>query len=328
MILYSNVTQSQTTFLFADAHYSGFSSELIRNEFSEFPTNSITELKEFYNTGGRLLGITFTIPDHYSENKTSKNDSYLVQMYEIYIKMIEENNDFLCLLNPEAVLDSQKLNLFITIEGISQPTLNQLLYLDSLKNIRIVGLIHNSNNEFGSSSSTSQNQQDLGLTEIGQSTIARLISQNIIIDISHFSERSCSDAIEVCEKLNGKIVASHSGINSLKTHPRNLKDEQLESINRIDGGIGLIIHSPFISENSKNTSRIEDYFEMLRYLQNDLNMQNIFIGSDYCKEIQSLAGITSLADLPKKILLYYDNDLSDRNIQNFTFNNLLKILKN
>ncbi len=328
LIFYTNIIQPQTNLLFADAHYSGFASELIENNFSGSPVNCIREIKEYYNTGGRLLGITFTIPDHYPENNTNKNDSYFIEMYNIYIKMIEENYDFLCLFNQGEKLDSLKLNLFITIEGVSKSTLDTLFQLDFIKNIRIVGLIHNSNNEFGSSSSTSQNQPDLGLTEAGKSTIANLISQKIIVDISHFSDRSFAEAIEICESLNGKIVASHTGVNFTKPHPRNLSDKQIESINRIDGGVGLIVHQPFIINNSTDQSSIQNYFEILKYLMNNLNMQNIFIGSDYCKEIQPLGGINSLADLPKEILCYYGYDFSRTEIQNFTITNLLKILNN
>lgn len=328
LILYTNITQPETTLLFADAHYSGFASELIENNFSGSPINSIREIKEYYNIGGRLLGITFTIPDHYSVKNIDKNDSYLIEMYKIYINMIEENADFLRSFNQSVEFDSQKLNLFITIEGISKSILDTLFQIDSLKNIRIVGLIHNSNNEFGSSSSTSQNQPDLGLTEIGKSTIANLISHKIIIDVSHFSEKTFWDAIELCKNLNGRLISSHTGIQSIKSHPRNLKVAQLKAINELDGGIGLIVHQPFISKNSKENSTIEDYLEIFNFLNDELNMKNTFIGSDYCKEIQSINGISSLADLPKLILRYYGNNISDTETQDFTFNNLLKILIN
>lgn len=328
LCFYSNIPQPQIPYFFADAHYSGFASELVDDKFSEVSTTTIAELKEYFNNGGRLLGIAFTIPDHYPGNDINLYESSFIKMYELYIKMIEDNDDFLCSFNRFEKLDIQKLNLFITIEGISKSVLDQILYLDSGKNIRIVGLIHNSNNEFGSSSSISQNQNDSGLTELGKSTIVNLISHKIIIDVSHFSSKSFQDAIEICNNLNGKIIASHSGVSSIKSHPRNLSNEQLKALKKIGGGIGLIIHQPFINANTTKKTTIADYLKMLELLQTDLNMQNIFIGSDYCKEINPIQGVRSLADLPKEILRHYGTEISGIKIQDFTFNNLLTVLKN
>lgn len=283
---------------FSDCHYSRFAEEVINNEYKFVPANVVEELKEFYYRGGRLVGVVFTIPDHLVD--LSNFDSRLLKMYHLYSVMVRENNDFLVPLNSKNKFNDQKLNTFISIEGITPSALSKILSSDSLKNIKIVGLIHNSDNQFGSSSST-PDTTDAGLTLLGKSTVLRLIKQRIIIDISHFSKKSFWDAVELCDKYKGRIIASHTGIIFFRTHPRNLCDEQLSAIRKLNGGIGIISHKPLISNEKEKVINTNRILNIQYHLISKSKMPYVFLGSDLCGEIQLIDDVTQLSDMPIRI---------------------------
>ncbi|MBK6915692.1 MAG: membrane dipeptidase [Ignavibacteriales bacterium] len=285
--------------------------------------NNVNQLKEYFNVGGRLVGIVFTVPDYNKIVMKVIPDSVIIVMYNIYDEILKLNCDFLTSFNPHS-LDTSKLNLFITIEGLTESSINKLLDIDTEHYIMVVGIIHNNDTELGNCCYCSK-ENDMGLTEKGKALIEKLIRNKIIIDVAHTSLNSFRDILKICIEKNGLVLSSHTGLYDLNEHPRNLRNEQIEELKKIDGGIGLIIHQPYISKMPTKKTTIATYFELLEFLVNDMNMKNVFIGSDYCSDIQPIVGVHSLADLPREILHYDKSNLTSQEIQGFTINNLLKI---
>jgi membrane dipeptidase len=54
----------------------------------------------------------------------------------------------------------------------------------------------------------------------------------MIVDISHVSDETMKDAIDVSER---PVVASHSGVRATASHARNVRDDVLESV-ALNGG--------------------------------------------------------------------------------------------
>lgn len=54
---------------------------------------------------------------------------------------------------------------------------------------------------------------DLGLTATGKSFIRGLMRLGAIIDVDHMSDRSFSDTLDIAERYNYPVVASHAGFN-------------------------------------------------------------------------------------------------------------------
>jgi membrane dipeptidase len=73
-----------------------------------------------------------------------------------------------------------------------------------------------------------------------------------MVDISHASEKSFFDIIEATK---APIIASHSSVQALCDHPRNLTDEQLEALAKNDGVIQICFVSSFIKEQQPNPDR-------------------------------------------------------------------------
>jgi len=82
-----------------------------------------------------------------------------------------------------------------------------------------------------------------GLNKFGTEVIRTCQENRVLVDVSHIGEKSFWDIIAISDK---PIIASHSSVHKLCPHFRNLKDDQIESIKKTNGFIGLNPYPFFI----------------------------------------------------------------------------------
>lgn len=80
-----------------------------------------------------------------------------------------------------------------------------------------------------------------GLTDFGRQVVREMNTLGIMVDLSHVSEKTFYDALEV---TRAPVIASHSSCRALIDHPRNLTDDQLRALAR-NGGVAQIAFGCF-----------------------------------------------------------------------------------
>ena len=93
--------------------------------------------------------------------------------------------------------------------------------------VRMVGLVHSSNNQFADSSTDKAGQKWGGLSPLGRQLIRRANELGMIVDMSHAHDEALAQAIELSET---PIILSHSGAAHLYKHPRNVPDNLLKKL--------------------------------------------------------------------------------------------------
>lgn len=91
--------------------------------------------------------------------------------------------------------------------------------------LRMLGVTHVRNNEFGDSSNTAPEWN--GLSPAGKALVADANRLGIVLDASH-----ASDAVfdQLLELSRAPIVLSHSGAKALYDHPRNIDDARIRRL--------------------------------------------------------------------------------------------------
>lgn len=79
-----------------------------------------------------------------------------------------------------------------------------------------------------------------GLTDFGRQVVREMNACGMIVDLSHVSERTFYDALDVTAV---PVMASHSSCRALCDHPRNLTDAQLKALAK-NGGVACINFYP------------------------------------------------------------------------------------
>lgn len=135
-----------------------------------------------------------------------------------------------------------------------------------------------------------------GLTLLGQEAV-RLNNENgIFTDVSHLSENSFWDVIELADFP----IASHSNARALCDHPRNLDDGQIKAMFAKNGLINIVFCPEFINKDSQEAA-ISDLLRHIDHLCGLGGIQHIGIGSDFDGITAHVKGLETAADFPNLI---------------------------
>ena len=132
--------------------------------------------------------------------------------------------------------------------------------------------------------------KNIGLTNLGEELVNKLVDRKIAIDLSHANEKTFYDITSICKKLKeeGKdpiVFASHSNCFNLCNNKRNLKDKQIVEIKDLEGVIGIVEVKNFcINEERINNNRpkyYNSYIDHIKYVKKLLKgVDNICVSTD------------------------------------------------
>lgn len=140
-----------------------------------------------------------------------------------------------------AVAAGQKCGL-LAVEG-GHAIEADLNVLRALRNMGVISmtLTHANSNEWADSS------QDVrrwgGLNDLGRDVVREMNRLRMLIDISHTSDETVEDVLEVSEF---PVIASHSCCWSICNHPRNLTDELIRRIAKQGGVVHIAYYPPYL----------------------------------------------------------------------------------
>jgi membrane dipeptidase len=100
--------------------------------------------------------------------------------------------------------------------------------------VRYMTLTHFYNDEWADSSTDKPVHN--GLTDFGKDIVREMNRQGIMVDISHVSDKTFYDALEVSK---APLIASHSSCRALCNHPRDMSDEMIRAL-AAKGGVNQI----------------------------------------------------------------------------------------
>ena len=172
-------------------------------------------------------------------------------------------------------------------------TLERMLTLKKF-GLRVISIAYDGPNEYGCGYAG-----DGGLTPQGQDLIVDATESGMIVDLSHASHQTAIDALDFIrrEQFQTRVMASHSGCNSVFQHPRNLHDDVLRGIAELHGYTGIPLITFLLGKAWSNP-----YVELVRHVrhaQTVMGLDKVGIGSDCLHQDRT---ITEAAEHSKKML--------------------------
>lgn len=113
------------------------------------------------------------------------------------------------------------------------------------KGVRMVGLIHFRDNQFGGSATDFTSPDSKGLTDLGKELVREANRLGMVVDGSHSSDASVKDMIEISTT---PVILTHTGLKSVYDHPRNISDEFLKEIAAQGGVIQINAYSGYLEQ--------------------------------------------------------------------------------
>ena len=226
-----------------------------------------------------------------------------------------------------AVKDN-KIAAVATIEGAY--AINESNHIELLKQfhdlgIRVIAPTWNYSNSIGEGCNRVYGDDEKtpsygGLTKLGESVIKEMNKLGILIDVSHLSEETFWDIINI---TNSPVIASHSGVYNLRNHQRNLKDDQLIAIKKNGGVVGVVLYPGFLSD--KERVDVSDFADHIDYIVNLIGIDYVGLGSDF-------DGAQMLVDLKDASQMYKITDelisrgYVESDIEKILGKNILRVL--
>jgi membrane dipeptidase len=90
-----------------------------------------------------------------------------------------------------------------------------------------------------------------GLTGFGKEIVREMNRQGMMVDISHVSDKTFYDALEISK---APLIASHSSCRALCNHPRNMSDDMIKALAAKGGVIQINYEKSFIDQAYKDAS--------------------------------------------------------------------------
>ena len=122
--------------------------------------------------------------------------------------------------------------------------------------VRYMTLTHSGNVEWADSSTDAPTHN--GLTDFGKDVVREMNRFGMIVDISHVSDKTFYDTLEVSK---APVFASHSSCRAICDAPRNMTDEMIKALAAKGGVIQINFHVGFLSQEFRNAEKAKPEIE-------------------------------------------------------------------
>lgn len=187
-----------------------------------------------------------------------------------------------------------------------------------------VTLVHLTDSSLGHTSSPLRIGGDGGLTPFGRDAVEALERAHVFVDLAHASKRTFWDVVAHHDRARPLLV-THTGVDGVHRHWRNLDDEQLRAIADSGGVVGIMYHVDFLGPRRSrvNTSTVVDHIEhVIRTVGED----HVALGSDWDGAITTPADMPTAAEFPRLVDAMLARGFSEARVRKVLGENFLRCL--
>jgi membrane dipeptidase len=161
------------------------------------------------------------------------------EMIDAMTKAIDNNSDSVELARTgsdiERIVKAGKIAMPLSIEG-GHAIENSLELLRKYHDLGVSSMTLNHAISHDWADSSSGEPKWNGLTDFGRDVVREMNRINMVIDISHVSDKTFFDVLET---TTDPVIASHSSCRAINPHSRNMSDDMIRALADNGGVIGI-----------------------------------------------------------------------------------------
>lgn len=138
--------------------------------------------------------------------------------------------------------------------------------------MRILQLTHNERNGVGDSF---REKTDAGLSRLGEKVVAAMNAIDMLIDVSHCSDKTTLEAAALSTK---PIAITHAGCRALYPTKRNKTDEAIRAVAQKGGLFGVFNMSLWLTD--RPTTSLDDVLDHIDHAVKIAGVEHVSFGSD------------------------------------------------
>ena len=230
--------------------------------------------------------------------------------------------------NPEDLLKPESF-LFLGVEGAyllnnNKPysilNLRQMMKTLKQQKVSYITLTWSEENDYAGA----HWQTAKGLTEKGKQFIRLSMEFRILIDLSHASEKTVLDFYRFT-KGKYPLFFSHSSVQSIHRHSRNVSDSILKKIQETQGLIGINFYTKYL--NGKKTATLNDVVRHIEKAVQIAGYDYVALGSDFDGFISLPDNLQKAEHVQNLIRELYSRNWTKENIAKLLYQNVYRVLK-
>jgi membrane dipeptidase len=205
---------------------------------------------------GNLSAIFFSIWIPSKITGPEAVDRALVQIDAVREQVRKHPNDLVLATTAAEVRDAHKQGKIAALVGVEgghmiNSDLGVLRSYAAL-GVRYMTLTHSGNDEWADSSTDKAVHN--GLTDFGKDVVREMNRLGVIVDISHVSDKTFYDALEVSK---APLFASHSSCRAICDAPRNMTDQMMKDLAAKGGVVQINYHVGFLSQEFRDAEKAD-----------------------------------------------------------------------
>jgi microsomal dipeptidase-like Zn-dependent dipeptidase len=182
-----------------------------------------------------------------------------------------------------------------------------------------ITLCHNKHNDICDSHKGKPEHN--GLSEFGKQVVKEMNRLGIIVDISHTSEKTSFDVLELSKY---PVIASHSSAKALCDNTRNISDDLMKAIAKKGGVIQVCLYKGFIKKTGRAT--VKDAVDHIDYIVKKVGIDYVGIGSDFDGGGE-LTGLKNAGEMPQITMELLRRGYSEEDIAKIWGGNFMRVMK-
>ncbi len=186
-----------------------------------------------------------------------------------------------------------------------------------------VTVVHLTNACYGASSSpVSMLRGHRGLTEVGRTFVRQLDAERVFVDLAHIHPDGFWDAVETHDD-SLPLIVTHSGVDGVKPHWRNLDDKQIKAIADSGGVVGVMFHRGFLCRRGgpRDGRAVVEHLDHLVKVGGE---DCVAIGTDYDGAVAPPTDLVSADAYPRLVQHLLDAGWTDDRVRKCLGGNFLR----
>jgi membrane dipeptidase len=197
-----------------------------------------------------------------------------------------------------------------------------LALLDARRLLRVT-LTHLTSSWLGQTSSPLGNESQ-GLGTRGADLVRLLNEKRIFVDLAHINRAGFFEALDAHDPALPPIV-THTGVAAVRPHWRNLDDSQIRAIAERGGTIGIMYHTPFLSDGW-GRAPLACVCDHIDHVVKVAGHDFVSLGSDWDGAIVTPKDMPTCLELPRLVEALLVRGWAAHDVQKLLGGNFLRVL--